>query len=82
MVPMSEKRHRLYHYEIPEIIDGLFLRLDKLTKERKEEEKATIAFHTLYRLLFAKTSGRPNYPEFSRSSVIEFIEVYKGTSDD
>ena len=44
MVPLSERRHRLYPHEIPEVIYGLILRLEKLTGERNEEEKAEITF--------------------------------------
>jgi hypothetical protein len=58
MVPLSEKRHRLYPHEIPEVINGLILRLEKLTEERNEEEKAEITYRTLYRLMFAERGGR------------------------
>jgi len=44
MVPLSERRHRLYPHEIPEVIHGLILRLEKLTEERNEEEKAEITY--------------------------------------
>ena len=77
MVPLSEKRHRLYKHEIPEVIQGLLLRLEKLTEERKEEEKAKITFRTLFRLLFAEKGGRPKYPEFSWSYAETFIKRYK-----
>jgi len=77
MVPMSEKRHRLYSHEIPEIIQGLILRLEKLAEERKEEEKAKIAFRTLYRLMFAEKSGRPKYPSFSWQNAQAFASTYK-----
>ena len=77
MVPMSEKRHRLYNHEIPEVIQGLLLRLEILAAERKEEEKARIAFRTLYRLMFAEKGGRPKYPEFTWTSALDFVERYK-----
>ena len=64
MVPLSEKRHRLYPHEIPEVIQGLLLRLEKLT-EKREEEKAKIVFRTLYRLIYVKKGGRPDYAPFS-----------------
>ena len=73
---MSEKRHRLYPHEIPEVIQGLFLHLEKLTEERTEEEKAKITFCTLFRLIFVET-GRPKYPEFSWNQAEAFIEIYK-----
>ena len=77
MVPLSEKRHRLYSHEIPEVIQGLLLRLETLEKERKAEEKAKVAFRTLYRLMFAEKGGRPKYPEFSWSEAQVFVEMYK-----
>ena len=64
MVPLSEKRHRLHSHEIPEVEEGLRLRLEALLEKKGEPERAEIAFRTLYRL--KKTSvGRPKYPEFS-----------------
>lgn len=39
---------------IPEVIQGLLLRLELLEKVRKEEEKAETAFRTLYHLMFAE----------------------------
>ena len=51
---MSEKRHRLYTNELPEVISGLLLRLEKLTEVRKEEEKAKIVYRTLFRLIFVE----------------------------
>jgi len=77
MVPLSEKRHRLYPPEIPEVIQGLILRLEMLVEERKEEAKAKIAFRTLYRLIFAEKGGRPKYPEFTWSSAQVFVKMYK-----
>ena len=74
---MSEKRHRLYSHEIPEVIQGLLLRLELLEKERKTEEKAKIAFRTLYRLMFAEKGGRPKYPEFTWSKAKVMVEMYK-----
>ena len=76
MVPLSEKRHRLYSHEISGVIEGLLLFLDKLTKE-KDEEKAKIVFRTLYRLMFVEKGGRPKYPEFSWSSAKGFVDQYK-----
>ena len=76
MVPLSEKRHRLYHYEIPEVVSGLFLRLEEMTAEGKEEEKAKITYRTLFRLMFVD-KGRPKYPEFSWDAAKTFIDIYK-----
>jgi len=77
MVPLSEKRHRLHPHEIPEVIQGLILRLEKLVEERKDEENAKIVFRTLNRLMFAEKGGRPRYPEFTWSSAQTFIGIYK-----
>ena len=77
MVPLSERRHRLYPHEIPEVIQGLILRLELLGKERKSEEKAEIAFRTLYRLMFTEKGGRPKYPEFTWSAAQATVETYK-----
>ena len=71
MVPMSEKRHRLYEHEIPEMIEGLRLRLETLLEARVDPERAEIVFRTLYRLRDGGI-GRPRYPEFSW----EFLEYY------
>jgi hypothetical protein len=76
MVPLSEKRHRLYPHEIPEVIQGLILRLEMLVEERKEA-KAKIAFRTLYRLIYAEKGGRPKYPEFTWSNAQGFARMYK-----
>ncbi len=75
MVPLSEKRHRLYPHEIPEVIQGLFLHLEKLIEERTKEEKAKITFRTLFRPLFVE-KGRPKYPEFSWNQAATFIKRY------
>ncbi len=74
---MSERRHRLYRLEIPEVIQGLLLRLELLEEERKVEEKAKIVFRTLYRLIFAEKGGRPKYPEFTWSEAQVMDEMYK-----
>ncbi len=56
------RAHRLYGREIPEIVEGLRLRLKGLREKREEPESAEIAFRTICRL--NETSvGRPKYPE-------------------
>ncbi len=77
MVPMSEKRHRLYPHEIPEVLQGLVLRLEKLLIERKHEEKAKITFRILYRLIYAEKGGRPKYPPFTWRDAEAFVTMYK-----
>ena len=64
MVPLSERRHRLYRHEIPEVNKGLRLRLLQLLENREDEGSAEIAFRTLFRLTRYEP-GRPRYPEFS-----------------
>ena len=77
MVPLSERRHRLYDSEIPEVILGLNLRLRQLLEERKDTEKAQTAFRCIHRLLEDKP-GRPRYPEFNWDYLSYFIEVGEG----
>jgi hypothetical protein len=47
---LSERRHRLYSHEIPEILEGLRLRLEELLEKREDSERAEVAFRALYRL--------------------------------
>ena len=75
MVPLSERRHRLYPHEIPEVIAGLKLRIAQLCVTKDDKEKAEIAFRTLYRLV-RKESGRPRYPLFSWQ-LIENYSTYQ-----
>jgi len=71
MVPLSERRHRLYEDEIPEVVEGLKLRLSQLLERGEEQLHAEIAFRALYRLTRNKP-GRPKYPEFNW----DFIQYY------
>jgi hypothetical protein len=80
LVPLSEKGHRLHPHEIPEVIQGLILRLEKLTNERNDEEKVIITFRTLNRLMFTESRGRPKYPEFSWKTAKSIVEMYKDES--
>ena len=64
MVPLSERRHRLYAPEIPEVKRGLKLRLQELCEAREDREAAEIAFRALFRLSRGEP-GRPKYPEFN-----------------
>jgi hypothetical protein len=61
MVPLSERRHRLYKEEIPEVVLGLRLRLEQLLEEKREIDRAEVAFRALCRLL-EPGPGRPKYP--------------------
>ena len=44
MVPMSERRHRIYESEISAVKSGLRLLLEKLLRKRDEPEQAEVAF--------------------------------------
>jgi hypothetical protein len=72
-VPLSERRHRLYSHEIPEILEGLRLRLEVLLEKREDSERAEVAFRALYRL-GGKTVGRPKYPEFSWDTLKKYLD--------
>ena len=49
MVPLSERGHRLYGNEIPEVVGGL--RLEVLVEAREDLERMEIAFRALYCLV-------------------------------
>lgn len=72
---MSERRHRLYSNEIPEVVEGLILRLERLLEKREEPERAEIAFRAMYRLE-GGFMGRPKYPEFSWDNLQLYLEKY------
>jgi hypothetical protein len=74
-VPLSERRHRLYSREIPEILEGLRLRLEVLLEKREDPERAEVAFRTLYRLE-GGIVGRPKYPEFSWANLKIYLDHY------
>jgi hypothetical protein len=61
---LSERRHRLYTPEIPEVKRGLKLRLRELCEAREDREAAEIAFRALF-CLSRDEPGRPKYPEFT-----------------
>ena len=67
MVPLSERRHRLYGHEIPEVNKGLRLRLLQLLENREDEGSAEIAFRTLFRL----TRYEPGRPRAHRDHLAE-----------
>ena len=73
---MSERRHRIYESEMPEVIEGLKLHLFKLLKEKKEPERAEQAFRVLCRLM-SGGKGRIKYLEFSWSKLDYFLEYHK-----
>jgi hypothetical protein len=62
MVPLSfERRHRIHASEVPEVIEGLRLRLRKHLEKKDDIYEATQAFKALYRLETHRV-GKPNYP--------------------
>ena len=79
MVPLSERRHRIYESEIPAVKEGLRLLLSRLYETREERDKAEAACRVLFRLV-KKDPGRPNYPDFSWDSLPYFAEYY-GSSE-
>ena len=70
-----EKRHRLYSHEIPEIVEGLRLRLWELLEKREDPKRAEIAFRTMFRLEW-EFAGRPKYPELSWALLQEYLDRY------
>ena len=63
MAPFScERRHRIHGEEVPEVIEGLRLRLRQHLETRGDLPGATVAFMVLYRLV-THQAGRPDYPE-------------------
>jgi len=64
MVPLegSERRHRIHGEEVPEVIEGLRLRLRSHLEARGDLHGAAVAFRALYRLVTHQV-GRPDYPE-------------------
>ena len=74
-VPLSERRHRLYSHEIPEVIEGLVLRLEKLLEKREDLGRAEVAFRAMYRLE-GGIVGRPKYPGFSWEFLQQYLEHF------
>ncbi len=75
MVPLSERRHRLYSNELPQVIEGLRLRLEYLLETEEDQESAKLAFRALYRLLDGGV-GRPMYPEFNWKNLRIYLDIY------
>ena len=77
LVPLSERRHRLNNDEIPAVIAGLMLYLERLLEKKDDRASAETAFQAFYRLRNDKP-GRPSYPEFSW----DLIEYYTFNYDE
>lgn len=73
---MSERRHRLYDHEIPEVKRGLKLRLQVLCEAREDEEAAEIAFRALFRLS-RDEPGRPRYPDFTWGMLQYYLDYHE-----
>ncbi len=76
MVPLSERRHRLYSIEIPEVKRGLKLRLQELCEVREDREAAEIAFRALFRLS-RDEPGRPKYPVFTWGNLRHYLDYHE-----
>ncbi len=74
LVPLSERKHRLYEHEIPEVARGLKLRLEQLLETQDDQASAETAFCALYRLVRGEP-GRPKYPEFNWEFVGYFLQA-------
>lgn len=72
MVPLSERRHRIYEEEIPSVVASLKLLLVNLFQTRDDQEKAENDFRVLYRLM-RDSPGRPKYPEFDWDYLSYFL---------
>jgi hypothetical protein len=73
---LSERRHRLYSIEIPEVKRGLKLRLQELCEAKEDEETAEVAFRALFRLS-RDEPGRPKYPEFTWDMAYRYLDLHK-----
>ena len=80
MVPLSERRHRLYTPEIPEVKRGLKLRLQELCEAGEDREAAETAFRALFRL-GRDEPGRPKYPVFIWGQVQYYIYKFLDEGD-
>jgi len=76
LVPLSERRHRLYKHEIPEVIAALRLYLEKQAETRENVEKAETAYRILHRLTTEK-QGKPKYPKFSWEYLEHYVDSHE-----
>jgi len=75
LVPMSEKRHRIYEDEFEQVFIGLLLRLKQLLESEEDQESAEIVLRFLNRL-YTTRRGRPSYPEFTWSHARDMHKLY------
>ena len=71
---MPYRRPNLKESQIDEIIRGLFLRLEQLIIEEKDEESARIAYQTLVQLSIKKP-GRPEYLPLERDGKFDWFLI-------
>ena len=77
MDPLSQRRPRLHEEEVPEVLDGLKLRLLQHLETEDDLLRATIAFRAFFRLM-ENPRGRPNYPEpVTWNTIAEWIHLYR-----
>ncbi len=67
---LSQRRPRLHPEDVPEVIEGLRLRLLQYLKTRNDIYGATVSFRAFYRLSTYR-KGRPGYPSPVTWGVIE-----------
>ena len=73
----AQRRHRIHGDEIPEVLEGLKLRLRQHLEMEEDLAMATVAFRAFYRLLTHQT-GRPNYPDpVTWNTIAEWVRRYK-----
>jgi len=75
LVPMSERRHRIYEDEFEQVFRGLLLRLVQLLETEEDQMSAEIVLRFLNRL-YTTRRGRPSYPEFTWSHAREMYKLY------
>jgi len=76
MVPLSQRRHRLPGEEVPEVLEGLRLRLRQHLETEEDLAGATVAFRAFYRLMEHRP-GRPNYPApVTWNTIVEQLKWY------
>ena len=51
MVPLSEKRHRIYEDELEQVTKGPILHLGELLESEEDQESAKVVFRIMFRFL-------------------------------
>ena len=79
MVPLKTSRPRLTEEEIPEVTQGLKLRLKQLNEKQEQLEQATVVIRCLNRLTNSKP-GRPKTKQITWDDVVYYIDCYEPPS--